>query len=139
MEKRTKASNDPTVSVTDLAKTLSVKFAKLSDKKKQKYKDAYEAEYAEYRKKMEVFKAEHPELQIEKVAAASAAKIAKGSGDGPLKPKTPMQLFLEVKGAECAPGMDKKEQIDRLKEEWNKLKEGKRIKWIRRALEDEAR
>ena len=139
MEKREKAGKShPGASVTDLAKLLSVKFAALNDRKKQKYKDGYDREYEEYKLKIEQFKKDHPEVEF-----GSMNKTQSSHGhaqEGPPKPKTPSQLYMEEKSKKIpAKSEGRKEAIDRIKQSWSQLSEGKRIKWIRRSLQDELR
>ena len=148
---------DPTVSVTDLAKVLSVKFAEMDEKKKKKYKRAYEKEYGEYKVKMEQFKDNHPELVVERKAGSRKESGMSKEPEGPVKPKTPFQLYLEKKLEELEEAwlieeekrvpkegeksreFDKKATVEFLKNEWPGLKLTKRMKWIRRAFADEAR
>ncbi|XP_054152581.1 nucleolar transcription factor 1-like [Oppia nitens] len=139
MEKREKfGRTQPGASVTDLAKLLSAKFAQLNDRKKQKYKEAYDREYAEYKQKLEQFKVDHPEVEF-----SSMSKTQSSHGhaqEGPPRPKTPVQLFMEEKTKKIPSNSeDRKEKTDKIKKSWTQLSEGKRIKWIRRALADEQR
>lgn len=139
MEKREKTGkSNPGSSVTDLAKLLSTKFAALNERKKQKYKDSYDREYEEYKKKLEQFKVEHPEVEF---GSMNKTQSAHGhSQEGPPRPRTPQQLFMEEKLKKVAPNSEgKKESIERIKGLWSQLSEGKRIKWIRKALQDEVR
>jgi len=124
----------PEMSDTDMAKLVSSQFAELSERKKAKYKAAYEKELVEYRKKMIKFKEEHPEFVI------SAALSKDFTNDqGPVKPKTPFQLFLQEKSKKQDEYYTKKENLDSLRKKWNDISEGKRMKWIKRALADEQR
>jgi upstream-binding transcription factor len=139
MEKRVKSGKShPGSSVTDLAKLLSSKFAALNDRKKQKYKDAYDREYNEYKVKLQKFKVDHPEVEF---GTMSKTQASHGHAqEGPPKPKTPVQLFMEEKTKKIAPNSEgRKEAMDRIKHSWSQLSEGKRIKWIRRSLADEQR
>ena len=139
MEKREKmGKSNPGASVTDLAKLLSTKFAALNDRKKQKYKDSYDKEYGEYKLKIETFKKEHPEVEF---GAMNKAQSSHGHAqEGPPKPKTPVQLFMEEKTKKIpANGDERKEAMERIKQSWSQLSEGKRIKWIRRSLLDKQR
>lgn len=137
MEKREKSGKThPGQSVTDLAKLLSVKFHALPEKKKQKYKEAYEREYEEYREKLQKFKIDHPEIEV---GAMSKHQLSQKQ-EGPAKPHTPFQLFfIEKVKKEPKENHTKKETHEKIKGMWNELSEGKKIKWIRRALADEQR
>jgi upstream-binding transcription factor len=139
MEKREKTGKqNPGSSVTDLAKLLSSKFASLNERKKQKYKDAYDREYEEYKAKLEQFKTDHPEVEF---GTMNKQQSAHGHAqEGPPRPRTPQQLFMEEKMKKVSPKTEgKKESIERIKGLWAQLSEGKRIKWIRKALQDEQR
>jgi len=139
MEKREKfGKQNPGSSVTDLAKLLSSKFASLNERKKQKYKDAYDREYEEYKAKLEQFKVDHPEVEF---GTMNKQQSAHGHAqEGPPRPRTPQQLFMEEKMKKVSPKTEgKKEAIERIKGLWSQLSEGKRIKWIRKALQDEQR
>lgn len=155
MEKKGKMlRQNPGSSVTDLAKMMSVQFAGLSDKKRLKYKGAYEKEFHEYKIKMEKFRNDHPEIETNRNLSKAEKRLLKlttmnpdGSVDAaPKKPRTPAILFLEEKlRKELASRGDnitnesKKELIESIKGDFSKLSDGKRIKWIRKSLEDEAR
>ena len=140
MEKREKAGkSNPSMSVTDLAKMLSVKFQALNERKKQKYKDSYDKEYEEYKLKIEKFKVDHPEVEF-----GSMNKTQSSHGhaqEGPPKPKTPVQLFTEekLKKVDVSNPEERKAAMEKVKQQWSQLSEGKRIKWIRRSLLDEQR
>ncbi|CAG2121101.1 unnamed protein product, partial [Medioppia subpectinata] len=134
MEKREKSGKShPGSSVTDLAKLLSGKFAQLNDRKKQKYKDAYDKEYNEYKVKLQKFKVDHPEVEF---GTMNKTQSSHGHAqEGPPKPKTPIQLFMEEKTKKIAPNSEgRKEAVDKIRHTWSQLSEGKRIKWIRRSL-----
>lgn len=137
MEKREKMGRKhPHSSVTDLAKLLSQKFQTLNEKKKQKYKDAYDKEYEEYKQKLQQFKIEHPEVELGNM---NKQQISHGHiTEGPPKPKTPYQLFQAEKLKKETTG-DTKKDIESIRAKWTELSEGKKIKWIRRALQDQQR
>lgn len=136
LEKRQKYSREhPDMSMTDLAKVLSKKYQQLPEKKKQKYKENYEKENEVYKQELEKFKREHPDQFPQ-----AEAKHHHAQHEGPYKPHTPFQLFMadRVKKAEFA-DLEKKEMTDRIRVIWNNLSEQKKIKWIKKAIQDEQR
>lgn len=143
LEKREKYSREhPDLSMTDLAKILSKKFQQLPDKKKQKYKDSYERENETYKETLEKFKKEHPEEfpAPESRSSGSSSSAVHPPHEGPTKPMTPYQLFQldRLKRPEYTQ-LDKKEATERIRKQWNALSDGKRIKWIRKTVQEEHR
>lgn len=135
LEKRAKyACENPELSMTQLAKVLSTKFQQLSDKKKQKYKDSFEKDNAVYKAELKKFKTEHPDEFPEPGSRQTAADGAPG------KPQTPFQLFAadRLQRPDLA-NLDKKEAQEEIRRQWAALSDGKRLKWIRRALQGQHR
>ncbi|XP_013781241.1 nucleolar transcription factor 1-A-like isoform X2 [Limulus polyphemus] len=136
LEKREKYSHEhPEMSMTDLAKLLSKKFQQLPEKKKLKYKESYERENEVYKQDLEKFKKEHPDE-----FPLNESKHHPSGHTGPEKPHTPFNLFLadRTKRSEYA-GLEKKDSLEKARKQWNALSDGKRIKWIRKAVQDEQR
>ncbi|XP_064480273.1 nucleolar transcription factor 1-A-like [Ornithodoros turicata] len=130
VEKRAKyARENPDLSMSQLSKLLSSKYQQLSDKKKQKYKDSYDKEKVLYDAEMKEFKKEHPEEFPEPVAKPQKVQQ-------PLKPQPPFKLFAaeRMKRPEFEK-MEKKEVQEELRKQWANLSDGKRLKWIRRAVQ----
>ncbi|XP_067118779.1 nucleolar transcription factor 1-A-like [Centruroides vittatus] len=135
LEKRQKYSREhPDMSMTELAKVLSKKYQQLPEKKKQKYKENYEKENEVYKQELEKFKREHPDQ------FPQAESKHHPQHEGPYKPHTPFQLFMaeKMKKAEFAE-LEKKEITERIRVIWNSLTEAKKIKWIKKAIQDEQR
>lgn len=137
LEKREKYSCEhPEMSMTDLAKILSKKFQQLNDKKKQRYKDSYEREIEVYKTTLEKFKREHPE----EFTSNENSRHTTPAHEGPDKPSTPFQLFQSDRLTRPEyMELDKKGATERIRKQWNALSDGKRIKWIRKAVQDEQR
>ncbi|XP_076361055.1 nucleolar transcription factor 1-like isoform X2 [Tachypleus tridentatus] len=136
LEKRQKYSREhPDMSMTDLAKLLSKKFQQLPEKKKLKYKESYEKENEIYKQELEKFKKEHPDQ-----FPVTDSKHSSSGNAGPAKPQTPFNLFLadRMKRNEYA-GLEKKDSLEKARKQWNALSDGKRIKWIRKAVQEEQR
>ncbi|KAI1304124.1 Nucleolar transcription factor 1-B [Halotydeus destructor] len=135
IEKRQQiADENPGMNVTQLAKVASQKFQKLSDKKKEKYKKQYDDNLEVYRANMGEFRAAHPELNLK------FNKSSKRSEEGLDKPKSGFELFkAERLPKEIDAGHPRDVALKRVKEAFDNLSEGKRIKWIRKAVADEAR
>lgn len=128
-EKREKyKKKHPEASVTDTAKGLAEKYAALPEKRKAKYKRIYDEEMAKYREQVKIFKLQHPEVEL----LANAHK----NGMEPSKPKTPFQIFYEEKTKKMAENTSRKENFEFLRKAWGELSDSKRIKWIKKSLDD---
>uniref|UniRef100_A0A1E1XCU3 Putative upstream binding transcription factor rna polymerase i n=1 Tax=Amblyomma aureolatum TaxID=187763 RepID=A0A1E1XCU3_9ACAR len=137
-EKREKyARENPELSMTELAKLLSNKFQELPEKKKQKYKESFDQENNIYKMELKKFKKENPDMFPEQAGKQSSPPVPLSA---PEKPQTPIQLFTldRLKKPEFAK-LDKKEAQEEIRKQWAELSDGKRIKWIRRALQDKQR
>ncbi|CAN7999059.1 unnamed protein product, partial [Ixodes hexagonus] len=142
-EKREKYSREnPDLSMTELAKLISKKFQELSDKKKQKYKDGYDKDNEIYKAEMSKFKKAHPEVFADPPGKhPQAANSTPCPPDTvPEKPQTPVQLFTldRLKKPDFS-RLDKKEAHELIRKQWAALSDGKRLKWIRKALQDQQR
>lgn len=142
-EKREKYSREnPDLSMTELAKLISKKFQELSDKKKQKYKEGYDKDNEIYKAEMSKFKKAHPEVFADPPHKhPQAANSSPCPPDAvPEKPQTPVQLFTldRLKKPDFS-RLDKKEAHDVIRKQWAALSDGKRLKWIRRSLQDQQR
>lgn len=136
-EKREKyARENPDLSMTELAKLVSRKFQELSDKKKQKYKEGYDKDNEVYKAEMSKFKKAHPEV----FADPPSKHLQVAPEAVPEKPQTPVQLFtLDRLRKPDLSRLDKKEAHELIRKQWAALSDGKRLKWIRRALQDQQR
>ena len=123
----------PDASITELSKICANKYANLSEKKKNKYKRLYDSEMLEYKKNCELFRLEHPEVFKNAPRARTSDKR-----EGPEKPRTPYQFFVENKMKKF-PDDSKKDALEKIRELWNNVSEKKRIKFIRKALKDQTR
>ena len=117
--------------VTEISRLAAKQFKELSQKKKDKYKKAYERDMIKYGEDMDQWNAENPEYALQKLSQ----KKQKGQ-EGPPKPRTPLAFYTEKELKGQAPT---KELIDAIKEKWADLSDGKRIKYIRKAVDDEQR
>lgn len=137
-EKREKyARENPELSMTELAKLLSNKFQELPEKKKQKYKESFDRENNIYKMELKKFKKENPDVFPEPAGKQPSPPVPLSA---PEKPQTPIQLFTfeKLKKPEFAK-LDKKEAQEEIRKQWAELSDGKRIKWIRRAVQDKER
>lgn len=122
----------PTESMGQLSKMLSEKFASLSDKKRNKYRKRYDEEMAEYKEKYEQFRRDHPEV----FRTQPRAKVEKQTG--PAKARSPFQFFTESKLKKYSEE-ERKNAMDTIRQQWADLSDNKRIKYIRKAVEDQCR
>ncbi|XP_078664656.1 nucleolar transcription factor 1-like isoform X1 [Branchiostoma floridae x Branchiostoma belcheri] len=131
LEKRKKyAESHPEMDTVEVTKNLSQKFKQLPERKKAKYMQQYLKEREEYEANMVRFRQEHPDFAEEEMKK-------KGKTDEPTKPKTPVQMFIQEKVDDymkAHPNGNKREATDALRKQWNALTDGKRIKWINKAL-----
>ncbi|XP_066269409.1 nucleolar transcription factor 1-like [Branchiostoma lanceolatum] len=131
LEKRKKyAEGHPEMDTVEVTKNLSQKFKQLPERKKAKYMQQYLKEREEYEANMVRFRQEHPDFAEEEMKK-------KGKTDEPTKPKTPVQTFIQEKVEDymkAHPNGNKREATDALRKQWNALTDGKRIKWINKAL-----
>ncbi|XP_078584542.1 nucleolar transcription factor 1-like isoform X2 [Branchiostoma floridae x Branchiostoma japonicum] len=131
LEKRKKyAEGHPEMDTVEVTKNLSQKFKQLPERKKAKYMQQYLKEREEYEANMVRFRQEHPDFAEEEMKK-------KGKTDEPTKPKTPVQMFIQEKVDDymkAHPNGNKREATDALRKQWNALTDGKRIKWINKAL-----
>lgn len=141
LEKREKYSREnPELSMTELAKLISNKFQELPEKKKQKYKESFERDNDIYKVELKKFKKENPDAFPEPAGKQPPPGAPAVPPCAPEKPQTPIQLFTldRLKKPEFAK-LDKKEAHEEIRKQWAELSDGKRIKWIRRALQDQHR
>ncbi|KAH8026741.1 hypothetical protein HPB51_024240 [Rhipicephalus microplus] len=141
LEKREKYSREnPELSMTELAKLISNKFQELPEKKKQKYKESFERDNDIYKVELKKFKKENPDVFPEPAGKQPPPGAPAVPPCAPEKPQTPIQLFTldRLKKPEFAK-LDKKEAHEEIRKQWAELSDGKRIKWIRRALQDQHR
>ncbi|XP_050039503.1 nucleolar transcription factor 1-like [Dermacentor andersoni] len=141
LEKREKyARENPELSMTELAKLISNKFQELPEKKKQKYKESFERDNDVYKVELKKFKKENPDAFPEPAGKQPPAGAPALPPSAPEKPQTPIQLFTldRLKKPDFAK-LDKKEAQEEIRKQWAELSDGKRIKWIRRALQDQHR
>nr|XP_046909525.1 nucleolar transcription factor 1-B-like [Dermatophagoides farinae] len=134
LEKRPKLQQQyPNKSVAELAKILSTKFAKLSDKKRAKYRRDYEEDLIKYREQMIQFRTKYPEL--------FSQRMRTGEKIGPEKPRTPFQLYRlsKMKKIPTDTDEDPKAIQDRIREQWNNISEKKHYKFIKKSLKDQER
>ncbi|XP_015792052.1 nucleolar transcription factor 1-A [Tetranychus urticae] len=134
--------NPNSTSVVDMAKALAAQYRDLSEKKKAKYKTAFDREYEEYKRKMEEFKKLHPEIEIN----PHNKKEPTQAYPGPVRPKTPFQIFCRKKTAEKIDSKEvedgefsKKDNLEQMRKAWHDLSDKKRLKWIKKSLADEKR
>ncbi|EEC15746.1 high mobility group protein, putative, partial [Ixodes scapularis] len=125
-EKREKYSREnPDLSMTELAKLISKKFQELSDKKKllraRQNRKAHPEVFADPPHK-------HPQAANSSPCPPDAV---------PEKPQTPVQLFTLDRLKK--PDFSRKEAHDVIRKQWAALSDGKRLKWIRRSLQDQQR
>ncbi|GAB6025064.1 hypothetical protein CHUAL_010500 [Chamberlinius hualienensis] len=121
----------PLMAMTQVSKELSRKFAKLSRRKKQKYTDSWQREYAIYIKEMEKFKEEHPDIDSDGNLKIDPVIIII-----PSKPKKASQLFLDEMMSKHI-NLDFSDEMaykDKYKEKWKNLNDNKRSQWIRKAI-----
>lgn len=140
LEKREKYARDhPDLSMTELAKVISNKFQELPDKKKQKYKESFDRDNDVYKMELKKFKKENPDAFPEANSKQHPAG-APPPMSVPEKPQTPIQLFTvdRLKKPDLAK-LDKREAQEEIRKQWAELSDGKRLKWIRRALQDQQR
>ncbi|KAH7969513.1 hypothetical protein HPB52_019164 [Rhipicephalus sanguineus] len=141
LEKREKYSREnPELSMTELAKLISNKFQELPEKKKQKYKESFERDNDIYKVELKKFKKENPDAFPEPAGKQPPPGAPALPPCAPDKPQTPIQLFTldRLKKPEFSK-LDKKEAHEEIRKQWAELSDGKRIKWIRRALQDQHR
>lgn len=140
LEKREKYAKDhPQLSMTELAKLISNKFQELPDKKKQKYKESFDRDNDVYKMELKKFKKENPDAFPDANSKQHPAG-APPPMSAPEKPQTPIQLFTvdRLKKPDLAK-LDKREAHEEIRKQWAELSDGKRLKWIRRALQDQQR
>lgn len=129
MEKRAKyAKLHPEMSNLDLTKILSKKYKELPERKKDKYVKDFLREKESFTQNMTKFKEDHPDL-VENVNKKSNV---------PEKPRTPQQLwYCHEKKAflKAHPDATTKDIKDNLGKQWPQLSDKKRIKWIKKSLE----
>ncbi|XP_027194350.2 nucleolar transcription factor 1-A-like [Dermatophagoides pteronyssinus] len=134
LEKRPKLQAQyPDKSVAELAKLMSPKFAKLSEKKRAKYRREYEEDLIKYREQMIIFRSKHPEV--------FSQRMRTGEKIGPDKPRTPFQLFRLSRMKKIPPDTDEDAKTiqDRIREQWNNISDKKHYKFIKKSLKDQER
>lgn len=119
--------------VNEVSKIASEEFKKLSEKKKAKLQDKYQSEMAEYRLLMQEYKASQ--------AAVSQPDTQVFGEKAPEPPKGPIHFYLKklIKKGVVDSSTPKSEQLEIAKTQYAQLKDGKKIKFIRKAAADEFR
>lgn len=108
-----------------------MKYNQLSEKKRQRYKSAYDSELALWKDEVAKFWQDHPELEERRTIER---KNKSGKGRVPGEPEHPMTAFLHYKNAKGA-----NKTHNEVREAFNALSDKKRLKWIRKAAADEGR
>ncbi|RWS14231.1 nucleolar transcription factor 1-A-like isoform X2 [Dinothrombium tinctorium] len=119
---------------TQVSKLLASQYAKLSEKKRKKYIEAYETEMEEYKQKLAHFRQEHPNVPI-------LNRPNEKFPNCPEKPKSPFDFFKSKQLSKYADDDTRtnKERIEAIRAKWHSLSEKKKVKFIRKAFADEKR
>lgn len=110
----------PELKLPQLTQIIAEKYKTLSPEKKQVFVD-----------RAQKLKTEYIEL-VDKANIGFKPKTAEIA-----KPKTPFQIFIEMKLTDVANNVDKGELQNHYKEKWDKMTEKKKSKWIKLAKERE--
>ncbi|XP_050425508.1 nucleolar transcription factor 1-A-like [Adelges cooleyi] len=112
----------PDTKLPRLAQIIAEKYKSLSPDKKQGFVD-----------RANLLKTEYNEL----MAKANAGYVKPQSLEQQRKPKTPFQIFLQSEAEGFEGNLEKTEIVNHFKDEWEKMTEKKKSKWIKLANERE--
>ncbi|XP_071440708.1 nucleolar transcription factor 1-A-like [Hetaerina americana] len=135
LEKKDKVAKEhPGLEMTAVSKHIALMYKSLSKKKKQKYVDKAAEERREYEEKLEEFYRLHPEMVPK---STPKDKPPPQMEPGPRRPCTPFKLYYLEKLKTHRDDPDFRQE--KCKEMWKGVSDKKKLIWINRALEDEAR
>ncbi|XP_063234942.1 upstream-binding factor 1-like protein 1 [Bacillus rossius redtenbacheri] len=139
MEKKDEvARQNPGLDMTSISKRIAEMFNNLSKNEKDKYVSVAATLRKEYEERLCQFNQEHPELAT---SSLKSKEKKKKSAFGLQKPLTPFKLFLgeEVNRHKNDPEFNRNALTEHCKEKWRNMVDQKKVVWINRALEKEAK